>query len=83
MLRIKLIRSPIGANPKNRGTIQALGLRKIHQEVVKEDGPCLRGQIQMVKESLIVTDEETGKVLFDGRTTGPRTRKDKKPSETH
>ena len=83
MLRIKLVKSPIACKPKNRATIQALGLRKLQAEVVKEDNACLRGQIHKVKELLLITDEETGAVISDGRTKGPRTRKDKKPSETH
>ena len=83
MLRIKLVKSPIACKPKNRATVEALGLRKLQAEVVKEDNACLRGQIQKVKELLLVTDEATGSVVWDGRTTGPRTKKDKKPSETH
>lgn len=48
MLRIKLIKSTIAHTPRNRATIQALGLRKIRQVVEHEDTPTIRGMIQHV-----------------------------------
>jgi len=39
MLRIKLVKSPIGHNTRNRRTIAALGLRKVHQVVELPDNP--------------------------------------------
>ncbi len=47
-LRIKLVKSTIGRKPKHRATIQALGLRKLHQVVEKEDNPQMRGMIHQV-----------------------------------
>ncbi|MER3466972.1 MAG: 50S ribosomal protein L30, partial [Armatimonadota bacterium] len=38
-VQVKLIRSPIGSKPRNRKTIEALGLRKVNQVVVHEDSP--------------------------------------------
>lgn len=54
MLRIKLVRSPIGHNKRNRATIQALGLRKVHQVKLHQDTPTIRGMIHHVKELLQV-----------------------------
>ena len=34
-LKVTLVKSTIGAIPKHRKTVEALGLRKIRQEVVK------------------------------------------------
>ena len=42
---IKLIKSKIGCNPKQKATLTALGLRKIHQEKTLEDSPTVRGMI--------------------------------------
>ena len=49
MLRIKLIKSPIGNNWRNRRTVQALGLRKIHQVVEQPDNSSIRGMIHHVQ----------------------------------
>lgn len=81
MLRIKLVKSTIAHNPRNRATVEALGLRKIHQTVEHEDNPTIRGMVRKVRELLLVENAETGEVIFDGRTTREKaTRKDKKPS---
>ena len=44
-LKITLIKSTIGRHENQIRTVKALGLRKIGQSVVKEDNPCIRGQI--------------------------------------
>jgi large subunit ribosomal protein L30 len=54
MLRIKLVKSPIGHNTRNRATVQALGLRKVHHVVEHEDTPTIRGMIHHVKDLLVV-----------------------------
>jgi large subunit ribosomal protein L30 len=58
MLRIKLMKSPIGHNTRNRATIQALGLRKIHQIVEHEDTPTIRGMIHHIHPLLKVEEVE-------------------------
>ena len=84
MLRIKLVKSPVAHNWRIRRTVAALGLRKVSHTVEREDNPSVRGQIQHVKELLLVEDTTTGAVIFDGRTTRKHaSRKDRKPSETH
>lgn len=56
MLRIKLVKSPIGNNTRNRATVQALGLRKVHQVVEHDDNPTIRGMIHHVKHMLVVEE---------------------------
>lgn len=56
MLRIKLIKSAFGNNPRNRATIEALGLRKIRQVVEHKDTPSIRGMIHHVKHVLLVEE---------------------------
>lgn len=55
-LRITLVRSAIGAKPKQRGTLRALGLRKIDQTVELPDRPEIRGMVAKVPH-LVRVDE--------------------------
>ena len=48
MIKVKLAHSKIGCNPNQRRTLQALGLRKIHQVRELEDIPSVRGMINKV-----------------------------------
>ena len=41
MLKITQVRSKIGYKPKARATLEALGLRKIHQTVELPDNPSI------------------------------------------
>jgi large subunit ribosomal protein L30 len=85
MLRIKLVKSPIGNNPRNRATVQALGLRKISQVVEKEDTPSIRGMIHAVKHMLVVDVIGDGAPVVDSRAPGSSSRmpRQKTPSQKH
>ncbi|XEC94604.1 50S ribosomal protein L30 [Paenibacillus tarimensis] len=58
-LQITLVRSLIGRNEKQRATVQALGLRKLHQSVVHTDNPAIRGMINHVTH-LVKVEEVQG-----------------------
>ncbi|MEI6915107.1 MAG: 50S ribosomal protein L30 [Armatimonadota bacterium] len=45
MLKIKLVRSPIGYEKDQGRTARALGLRKMQAEVIHNDTPVIRGMI--------------------------------------
>ncbi|MEE4194220.1 MAG: 50S ribosomal protein L30 [Anaerolineae bacterium] len=47
-VKITLVKSPIGYSERHKGTIRALGLRKINQTVEQKDGPVLRGMLSKV-----------------------------------
>jgi large subunit ribosomal protein L30 len=47
-LRITLVRSPIGFSQRHKGTVRALGLRRLHQTVEQADTPQLRGMLAKV-----------------------------------
>ncbi len=47
-LKITLVRSTIKAIPKHKKTIQALGLRKLNSQVIKNDDPAIRGMVKQV-----------------------------------
>ncbi len=47
-LKVTLRRSTVGTNPSARGTVRALGLRRIGQTVELPDDPAVRGQVRAV-----------------------------------
>jgi len=47
-IRLQLVRSPIGGTERQRATVKALGLRKLHQVVEHADSPVTRGMVQKV-----------------------------------
>ncbi len=47
-LRITYVRSAIGYSVRHKDTIRTLGLRKLHQSVIREDTPTLRGMLAKV-----------------------------------
>ena len=55
-LKITLVKSTIGQVPKNRATVEAMGLRKIHQTVELPDNAATRGQIQKVRHMVKVEE---------------------------
>ena len=55
-IRVTQIRSSIGCKPKQRGTLRALGLRRIGHSNTLPDRPEIRGMIARVPH--LVTVEE-------------------------
>ncbi len=53
-IKITLVKSTIGAIPKHKKTVQALGLRKTNSSVVKQDNEATRGMIKQVSHLLKV-----------------------------
>jgi large subunit ribosomal protein L30 len=47
-LAVTQIRSSIGTQSRHRGTLRALGLRRIGQTVEHDDSPQLQGMLRMV-----------------------------------
>ena len=56
MLRITLVRSPIGYSLRQKRTVRALGLHRLHQTVQKTDSPALRGMLSGVRHLLRVEE---------------------------
>ena len=55
-LEITLVKSPIGAVPKQRETVEALGLSKMHKTVEMPDNSAVRGMIQSVRHLVKVEE---------------------------
>ena len=47
MLKITLVKSPIGAVPKNKAVVEAMGLRKLGKTVIMPDNDATRGMIKV------------------------------------
>jgi large subunit ribosomal protein L30 len=58
-LRVTQVRSAAARGAKQRGTIRALGLKRIGDSVVQDDRPEIRGMIHAV-EHLIEVEEIKG-----------------------
>jgi large subunit ribosomal protein L30 len=48
-LRITLLKSPIGYAERQKRTVRALGLGRLHQTVERPDNPQTRGMVRAVK----------------------------------
>jgi large subunit ribosomal protein L30 len=57
-LKITLIKSPIGYSWDQKDTVKRLGLKRMHQTVVKDDVPQIRGMIRKVRHLLKVEEVE-------------------------
>jgi len=56
VLRITLVKSPIGYTQRQKDTVRALGLRRMHQTVEQEDTPVVRGMVAKVSHLLRVEE---------------------------
>ena len=56
MVKITLTKSIIGASPKQRKVVKALGLRKMHQSVELPDTPQTRGAAAKVPHLVTVKE---------------------------
>jgi large subunit ribosomal protein L30 len=57
-LRIKLVKSGIGYSRRHKGTIRALGLRRLGDVVEQVDTPVIRGMIDKVSHLVQVEEIE-------------------------
>ena len=55
-LKVTLVKSTIGAIPKHRKTVEALGLRKLNKSVEMPDNESVRGMVQQVRHLVKVEE---------------------------
>jgi large subunit ribosomal protein L30 len=58
MLKITLVKSPIGYSQRHKDTVHSLGLRKMNQTVERPDTPSLRGMLRMVNHLVRIEELE-------------------------
>ena len=56
MLKVTLVKTTIGAVPKNRKTVESMGLRKLNKSVVLPDNEATRGQIRQISHLVKVEE---------------------------
>lgn len=54
MLKVTLVKSPIGTLPKHKLCVRGLGLRRTNHTVEVEDSPSVRGMINKISYLLKV-----------------------------
>ncbi|HEY0582307.1 MAG TPA: 50S ribosomal protein L30 [Chloroflexota bacterium] len=57
-LKLELVRSMIGGTERQRATVRALGLRKLHQVVEQSDSAVTRGMVKKVAHLVRVIEEQ-------------------------
>tara|TARA_B100001250_G_scaffold213741_1_gene183333 strand:- start:801 stop:992 length:192 start_codon:yes stop_codon:yes gene_type:complete len=57
IVKVTLVKSPIGTLPKHKLCLKGLGLRRMHQSVEVEDTPSVRGMIKKINYMLAVEGE--------------------------
>ena len=55
-LKVTLVKSPIGAVPKHKKTVEAMGLTKMHKTVEMPDNDAVRGMIWHVRHLVKVEE---------------------------
>ena len=55
-LNIKLVKSTIGAKPKHKKTVEALGLRELNKTVEMPDNESVRGMLHQVRHLVKVEE---------------------------
>ena len=55
-LKVTLVKSPIGAVPKHKKTVEAMGLRKVNKTVELPDNAATRGMVAQVKHLVKVEE---------------------------
>lgn len=55
-IKITLVKSTIGAIPKHKKTVQALGLRKLHSSKIHQDNVAIRGMVKQVSHLVKVEE---------------------------
>ena len=58
-LKVTQVKSNIGIKPKQRGTLRALGLRRIGKTVEHDDTPVIRGMLAKVPHLVVVQEGDT------------------------
>ena len=81
-LKATLVKSPIGARPELRATVESLGFRRMNQTRELPDNPAVRGMLRRV-EFLVAVEGEPYERPKRSRYKIWRARSDKKHQRGH
>jgi large subunit ribosomal protein L30 len=54
MIKVRLVRSPIGCTDRQRQTLRALGLSRVGRSAVVQNDPATQGRIRVVQHLIEV-----------------------------
>jgi len=57
-IKITLVKSAIGYSQKHKGTVKALGLKRINQSVIQENSPVIMGMLAKVNHLVHIEQVE-------------------------
>ncbi|PKO11676.1 MAG: 50S ribosomal protein L30 [Chloroflexi bacterium HGW-Chloroflexi-10] len=57
VLKITLVKSAIGYSEVHKGTVRALGLRKMNQTVIHDDNSTIRGMLAKVNHLVKIEEQ--------------------------
>ena len=57
-LKITLVKSTIGANPKNRKIVEALGFKKLNSTIIRPDNDAMQGALRHISHMVKVEEIE-------------------------
>lgn len=55
-IKVTLVKSTIGAIPKHKKIVEALGLRKMNSNNIHQDNPAIRGMVRNVSHLVKVEE---------------------------
>jgi len=73
-LKITLVKSAIGYNQRQKDTVRALGLRKLHQTVVRPNNPQMRGMVFAVQHLVRVEEVDEAPAKTNRRPGAARSK---------
>jgi large subunit ribosomal protein L30 len=82
MIKATLVKSPIGARPELRATVESLGFRRMNQTRELPDNPAVRGMLRRV-DFLVAVEGEPYERPKRSRYKIWRSRSDKKHQRGH
>jgi len=56
ILRVTLVKSPIGYQKDQKATVRALGLRRMNQTVEHNDSPAVRGMLNKINHLIKIEE---------------------------
>ncbi len=57
-IKVTLIHSPIGRSQRQKDTVKALGLTKLHQTVMHQDTPSIRGMLKKINHLIQIEEAD-------------------------
>lgn len=57
VIHVTLVKSPTGYSKSQKGTVRALGLKRLNQTVIHKDTPVIRGMVAKVSHLVEINEK--------------------------